>query len=129
MVKNVYREQVCFEWHKRFKKGSESENAKIAGENNVDCIFFILKVSFIKNLCWKTTVNVKFYNEMIKRSIARVHGVRPEFQESGSWYLLHDNAPAHSSGVIWKFLAKRGIPVLSRPLYSPDLAPANFFIS
>jgi hypothetical protein len=50
-----------------------------------------------------------------------------QFQESGSWYLLHDSAPVHSSSVFSKFLAKRGIPVLSHPLYSPDLMPADFF--
>jgi hypothetical protein len=34
-------------------ESSESENAKITGEYNVGCIFFILKVSFITNLCLK----------------------------------------------------------------------------
>jgi transposase len=52
---------------------------------------------------------------------------RREFQESASWYLLHDNAPAHSSGVVSEILAKQGIPVLSHPPYSPDLEPAPFF--
>jgi hypothetical protein len=32
----------------------------------------------------KQTVNGKFHKEMIKRLVARVHRVRPEFQESGS---------------------------------------------
>jgi hypothetical protein len=77
----------------------------------------------------KQTVNGKFYKEVIKRLIARVHRVRPEFQESGSWYLLHDNARAHSSGVGSEFLAKRGIPVLSHPTYPPDLSMADFLFS
>jgi hypothetical protein len=67
----------------------------------------------------KQIVNGKFYKEVIKILIARVHSVRPEFQESGSWVLLHDNAPAHFSGVVSEFLAKRGIPVLSHPPYYP----------
>jgi hypothetical protein len=66
----------------------------------------------------KQAVNGKFYQEVIKRLIARVHCVSPEFQESVSWYLLHDNAPAHSSDVVSEFLAKRGFPVLSHPPYS-----------
>jgi hypothetical protein len=77
----------------------------------------------------KQTENGKFYKEVIKRLIARVHRVRSEFQESGSWYLLLYNAPAHSSGVVSEFLVKRGIPVLSHSPYSPDLAPADVFIS
>jgi hypothetical protein len=54
----------------------------------------------------KQTANGKFYKDVIKRWNAQVHRIRPEFQESGSWYLLHDNALAHSSGVVSKFLAK-----------------------
>jgi hypothetical protein len=75
----------------------------------------------------KQTVNGKFYKEVIKRLLAQVHYVRPEFQESGSWYLLHNNAPAHSLVIVSKFLAKQGIPVLSHPPYSPNLVPADFF--
>lgn len=51
------------------------------GENNAH--LFKLKVSIIANLSEEQT----FYKEVIKRLI-----VRPEFQESGSRYLLHNNA-------------------------------------
>jgi transposase len=70
----------------------------------------------------KQTVYGKFYEKVIKRLVARVHHIRPEFQESGSWYLLHDNALVHSSGTVSEFLVRRGIPMLSHPAYSPDLA-------
>jgi hypothetical protein len=70
----------------------------------------------------------KFYKEVIKRSIARVHCVWPGFQERWSPYLLQYNAPAHSSGDVSVFLANLGIPVLSHPPYSPNLFPADFFL-
>jgi hypothetical protein len=54
----------------------------------------------------KQTVNGKFYKVAIKRLIAKVHRVRPEFQESGSWYLLHGNVPENSSGTVSEFLMK-----------------------
>jgi histone-lysine N-methyltransferase SETMAR len=73
----------------------------------------------------KQTVN-DFYKQVIKRLIARVHHVRLEFQESGSWYLLTDDAPTHSSVVVSQFLVKEGIPLLSHPPYSPDLALSDF---
>jgi histone-lysine N-methyltransferase SETMAR len=111
------------------QRNSKSENAKIADKNNVDCISYIKGVIYHKFMPEKQTVNGKFYKKVIKRPIGRVHRVRPEFQESGSWYLLQDNAPAHSSGVVSEFLAKRRIPVLPHPPYSPDLSPAQFFIS
>jgi transposase len=74
----------------------------------------------------KQTVNGKFCKEVIKRLITRVHCVRTEFQEIGSWYLLHDNVWVHSSGIVSDFLVKRGIPMLSHPPYSLDLFPADF---
>jgi hypothetical protein len=76
----------------------------------------------------KQTVNGKFCEAVMKRLVAAVHRVRSEFQENGSRFLLHDNAPAHSSSAYSEFLAKRGIPVLSHPPYSPDLAPADFVL-
>ena len=36
------------------------------------------------------------------------------------------NAPAHTALSIREFLAKKNIPVLPHPPYSPDLAPCNF---
>jgi hypothetical protein len=66
----------------------------------------------------KQIVNGKFYKQTIKRLIARVHRVRPEFQESRFSYLLQNNAPAHSLGVISEFLAIQEIPVLSHSPYS-----------
>jgi hypothetical protein len=48
----------------------------------------------------KQNVKGKFYKEVMKRLIARVHHARPQLQESESWYFLHDNAPAHSSGAV-----------------------------
>jgi hypothetical protein len=77
----------------------------------------------------KQTLNGQFYKEVFKKLIARVQSVRLEFQESRSWYVLHDNAPAHSSGLVSELPAKRGIPVFSHPPYFPDLALADFFIS
>jgi hypothetical protein len=69
----------------------------------------------------KQTVNDTFYKQVIKRLIARVHRVRPEFQESGTWY-----APTHSLGVVSQFLVKEGIPLLSHPPYYPALALTDF---
>jgi transposase len=58
--------------------------------------------------------------------IARVHRVKPHFQKNRFCYLVHDNAPEHSLGLISEFLAKSGITALFHPPYSPDLALAAF---
>jgi hypothetical protein len=58
----------------------------------------------------KHTVNGKFYKEVIKRLSTQVHHARPEIQERGSWYLLHDNALAHSLDVFGETRGPRVIP-------------------
>ena len=48
--------------------------------------------------------------------------------ESGDWFLLHNNAPSHNATIIKQFLAQRKVTVLDHPPYSPDLAPADYFL-
>ena len=43
--------------------------------------------------------------------------------------LHHDNAPCHMAISVIEFLAKKGIPVVPQPPYSPDLSPCDFFCS
>jgi len=45
-----------------------------------------------------------------------------------SWVLHHDNATAHSSFLVGNFLVKNETTVVPQPPYSPDLAPADFFL-
>ena len=42
---------------------------------------------------------------------------------------FHDNAPAHTSSVVNDFLEMEIVTVLSHPPYTPDLAPADFFLN
>ena len=42
--------------------------------------------------------------------------------------VAHDNAPAHASLLIRSYLAKHQTSVVPHPPYSPDLAPADFFV-
>jgi hypothetical protein len=89
------------------KESSGSDNAKIAGENNVEYFFFFFaKDIYLELVPEKQIVNGKFYKEVIKRLIARIHRFGSVFQDIESWYLLHDNAPANSSGVVSEFSAK-----------------------
>jgi hypothetical protein len=45
-----------------------------------------------------------------------------------NWVLHHDNAPAQPAPSIREFLAKKNIPVLPHPPYSPDVAPCDFYL-
>jgi hypothetical protein len=117
-----------FEWHKRFKEGRESlQGDERKGRPSTSGAEESTEV-IQKCLAEDRTLSVWMLEVMSGIGRETVHRVRPQFQGNVSWYLLHDNAPAHSSGVVSEFLAKQEIPMLSYSSYSPDSAPADFFI-
>jgi hypothetical protein len=118
-----------FEWHKRHIEAQKLRMQKSRVKTMLTAFYDAKGIIHHESVPEKRTVHGKLHKGVIRRLVARVHGVRPEFQESGSWYLLHDSAPSHSSGVVSEFLAKRGIPMLFCRPYSPNLAPADFSIS
>ena len=73
------------------------------------------------------TINKEFYLEVLRHLRESVRRKRPEKWRDGDWILHHDNAPAHTSHLVQQFLAKHGTAQLQQPLYSPDLAPCDFF--
>ena len=74
------------------------------------------------------TVNKEFYLEVMKRLRHAVLRKRPQMWKDRSWTFHHDNAPAHTAMVVTEFFAKNGMVVIPQPPYSPDLAPADFFL-
>ena len=50
---------------------------------------------------------------------------RSENWKTNSWFLLHDNAPAHRSVLVKDCLAKNNVTTLQYHPYSTDLAPAR----
>ena len=71
-------------------------------------------------------VNQFYYREILERLRKRVVRVRPSI--ANNWMLHHDNAPCHMVISVIEFLAKKGIPVVPQPLYSPDLSPCDFLL-
>ena len=47
---------------------------------------------------------------------------------TGDWQLHHDNTSAHASRLLQSFLAKHQITQMTQSLYSPDLAPCDFWL-
>jgi len=73
-------------------------------------------------------VNKQSYQEVLARLRDAVLWKRPELWENQTWMLHHDNAPAYASLLIRSYLAKHQTSVVPHPPYSPDLAPADFFV-
>lgn len=72
------------------------------------------------------TVNAAYYVDVLERLRKRV--VRTRKDISATWQLHHDNAPCHNALRVREFLAKHQVPTVPHPPYSPDLAPADFFL-
>ena len=63
---------------------------------------------------------------VLDRLLKRIRRVRTAKFQSSEWF-LHDNAPSHIAAIVKKFLANRNVAV-HHPPYSPDLAPADYFL-
>ena len=57
----------------------------------------------------------------------RSDGNAPEKWRTNSWFLPHDNAPAHRSYLVKDILAKNNVTTLEHPPYSHDLTEADFY--
>ena len=66
--------------------------------------------------------------EVLERLHEKVRWKRPELFAINSWILHHDNVHAHMALSVREFLATKEITVLEHAIYSPDLAPNDFFL-
>jgi histone-lysine N-methyltransferase SETMAR len=73
------------------------------------------------------TINANYTIIVLGKFLKQLRLKRPEMVEQ-EWFLHWDNAPVHTAAVVQNWLAARAIRVLPHPPYSPDLAPADFFL-
>jgi len=83
---------------------------------------------FCKNVPHGETVNKEFYLNVLKCLREAVRRKRPEVWTNNTWMLHQDYAPAHASPLIREFLTKHEMTIVPQLPYSPDLAPADFFL-
>ena len=84
----------------------------------------IIQVSVPKG---RTVTGTLYKRKILKKLNKYFEKRRPRTGLRGV-HLLHDNAPAHTSSVVTDFLKTKKVTVLPHPPYSPDLAPADFFL-
>ncbi|PRD33464.1 UNVERIFIED_CONTAM: hypothetical protein NCL1_17490 [Trichonephila clavipes] len=58
----------------------------------------------------------------------RVESFNARLEISANWKLHHDNAPSYTCFVVTEHFTKNGIVTIPQPPYSPNLAPAVFFL-
>ncbi|CAK9826899.1 Mariner Mos1 transposase [Anthophora retusa] len=73
-------------------------------------------------------VSKEYYVSVLKRLRENVRRKRSELWRNNSWFLHHDNAPAHTSHIVRDYLTKNNINTVPQAPYSPDMAPCDFFL-
>ena len=73
------------------------------------------------------TVNAEYIKKALARFLVIFRQKRPIIS-SQEWFLHWDNAPVHTAATVQEFLAAKEVKTIPHPPYSPDLAPADFFL-
>ena len=84
----------------------------------------VLQIPFPKG----SSVTGKFYRESVFTQVVDFYQKRRPRTGVGGIKLFHDNAPAHKSTTVQKYLKESGLDVLHHPPYSPDLSPSDFWL-
>ena len=72
-------------------------------------------------------VNADYIIDALGRFLKVFKARRPE-KAAGDWILHWDNAPVHTAARTRAFMEEKKIQTLGHPPYSPDLAPADFYL-
>ena len=121
-----------FKWHKAFKEGRENvEDVPRSGrpisstnDQNVEVVRAVMAKD--RRMSVRMIAEETGLDKNAKRLRKRAQRVRTDIADD--WVLHHDNAPAHTALSIREFLAKKNIPPLPHPPYSPDLALCDFYL-
>jgi len=83
-------------------------------EENVmmEVIFYCQVVVHYKFIPEGKTLNKEIHIYILRRSSDAFRRKRFEKRRTNSWFLLHDNSPAHRSVVVKDFLAKNNVTTL-----------------
>jgi hypothetical protein len=73
-------------------------------------------------------VNTGMYIDILHRLRDAVRRKRPEKWRTNSWFLFHDNAPAHRSLLVKDFSVKKTVTTLEHSPYSLDQFTPDFYL-
>ena len=110
-----------FEWHKRFKEGSESvrDDERCGG---------VRKSIHHSWLAKDLGLGLGYYVVVVREFRKRFRRKRPALFKSCQWHFHQDNTLVHNSILVTDYLTKMGINTVPQPPYSPDLAPHDFWL-
>ncbi|XP_054160944.1 histone-lysine N-methyltransferase SETMAR-like [Oppia nitens] len=131
---------ICIKWvHHLLSADQMATRVKICRENLK--IFENGGNHFIYRLLWviedeeipklaKREVHVTtdwYVKKWLSKVFESINEDRPKSGLTGI-IMYHDNAKSHKTLVTTRYLDDNGVQLLTRPPYSPDLSPANFWL-
>ncbi len=116
------------EWRK--KGASLPVKAKIcASKNKIMATAFFDATGAIYTAYGKATINSARYISTLRQMRKILRRKRPALAQAEEGLLYHhDNAPAHTAQATVAYLNANNYKMVAHPPYSPDLAPADFFL-
>jgi histone-lysine N-methyltransferase SETMAR len=113
---------------KNISQTEKSTPSSIERQGNVDCFFDYERVVYHIFVPRGQTVNKENCLEVLKSLREAVRKKKALFMKGKKWMLHNENAWAHASLLMREILDKNESTVVPQPPYSPDLAPADFFL-
>jgi histone-lysine N-methyltransferase SETMAR len=116
------------QWVKKGQPGPIKARVHATRTKQMVLVFFDAKGVIYTNYVPRgKTVNASYIKEALRRFLKVFKEKRP-ISSSQDWFLHWDNAPVHTAATVQDYLVKRGVKTIPHPPYSPDLAPADFFL-
>ncbi len=120
--------QQSKQWLKKGKPGPIKAKVHVTRAKQIVLAFFDAKGLIYTNYVPKgTTVNARYIVEALGTFLKVLRKKRP-VMVAGEWFLHWDNAPVRTAATVTDWLVARRVKMIKHPLYSLDLAPANFFL-
>ncbi len=91
-------------------------------------IFFDCKGVVYREFYQNETMTGVKYLALLQRLLTAIQHRRTEEWRRGTFVLHDDNAKPHRCGVVSNWVNRRHIRTMTHPPYSPDLAPADFWL-
>ena len=115
--------QQSKQWLKKGTPGPVKAKVQASRTKQMVLAFFDAKGLIYTNIVPRgETVNAKY---IIK---AQGSFMKQPILSEQEWFFNWDNAPVHTAAVVREWMAAKRFKLIEHPPYSPDLAPADFFL-
>ena len=116
------------QWLKKGSPGPIKARVQASRSKQMVLVFFNSKGVIYTNYVPKgAKVDLSYIISAMKTFLKKLRKKRPGLSER-EWFFHWDNAPVHTATDVQEFMAKKGMKTIKHPPYSPDLAPADYFL-